>query len=572
MSDYEVRGTVTVEDEATANLKKIGQSSQNLVEDFKELGDSASDIDDVTDATEDLTDATEDTADASRDFSDALEDNTDSLDEVSDSAENLTEELTDLGDSADEIDKVTDATENLTTATNQSEEASQRLGRTTKSNIGNFKDLVTGFSGVAAGAFNLYNSYNDLNDKQLAVEKSELAVARATEALNDLQTKNSTLLVENKALTDNVSLAQAELARVQNSGTASAEQIAAAQDKLNTALDKLAANKDQSAGAIRDIEIAEENLRLKTESAQNAQENQQKAIINMAIQAVPSIITIADKVWALKGAWDAVKTSAEAATAISTAASGVSTAVGAAGGGGAAASAGAGLGFASAGATGTIATAAGIGAAPIAAMGAAVLGLSIAAGYGLAVTEQQKKDAAAELASIMKGEMPKPNITHPNGLTQSQIDEYKALIIQKQQQDATKTGIVAPGGSGIIPISDLTGSTGSGGTGGKIYMPGKGWVTIPAAAEGGIVNEPTLLLAGEAGPEKITPLGKDDSGVTIQINAPLISVQGSADRATVEAAKNEVYRMLQNIKIETGSSTSRIRVRSTNNMTPTNTR
>jgi len=37
-------------------------------------------------------------------------------------------------------------------------------------------------------------------------------------------------------------------------------------------------------------------------------------------------------------------------------------------------------------------------------------------------------------------------------------------------------------------------------------------LAVPAMAEGGIINEPTLIYAGEAGPEKITPLDEDNSG------------------------------------------------------------
>jgi hypothetical protein len=102
---------------------------------------------------------------------------------------------------------------------------------------------------------------------------------------------------------------------------------------------------------------------------------------------------------------------------------------------------------------------------------------------------------------------------------------------------------------------------------------------IPALADGGVVDSPTVALIGESGPEAVVPLAAmggfgvaSDGGVQININAPLVTVQGSADRATIEAAKNEVYRMLQSVVIETGDSTSRIRVKSTNTMNPINTR
>jgi hypothetical protein len=50
--------------------------------------------------------------------------------------------------------------------------------------------------------------------------------------------------------------------------------------------------------------------------------------------------------------------------------------------------------------------------------------------------------------------------------------------------------------------------------------------TIPALAEGGIVNRPTLALIGEAGPEAVVPLGRGGGmmgGITINIAGSVIS-------------------------------------------------
>jgi hypothetical protein len=47
---------------------------------------------------------------------------------------------------------------------------------------------------------------------------------------------------------------------------------------------------------------------------------------------------------------------------------------------------------------------------------------------------------------------------------------------------------------------------------------------IPAMAEGGIVNRPTLALIGEAGPEAVVPLSKMGAGggdVNINVNGGL---------------------------------------------------
>lgn len=55
---------------------------------------------------------------------------------------------------------------------------------------------------------------------------------------------------------------------------------------------------------------------------------------------------------------------------------------------------------------------------------------------------------------------------------------------------------------------------------------------VPKMAEGGIVNKPTLLIAGEAGPEAIVPLSKGSKGVgdtTVNINLGGVTVTKEAD-------------------------------------------
>lgn len=59
------------------------------------------------------------------------------------------------------------------------------------------------------------------------------------------------------------------------------------------------------------------------------------------------------------------------------------------------------------------------------------------------------------------------------------------------------------------------------GIGGKSF--GINIPQIPALADGGIVDRPTLALLGEAGPEKITPLDKSNSGINITITGNTIS-------------------------------------------------
>jgi hypothetical protein len=80
-----------------------------------------------------------------------------------------------------------------------------------------------------------------------------------------------------------------------------------------------------------------------------------------------------------------------------------------------------------------------------------------------------------------------------------------------------------------------------------------------------------LAIVGEAGAERITPLDRADSGsngTQITINAPLVHVQGSLDRATADYVLQEMENRLQNIVIADGSSTSKIRFQSRGNLAP----
>jgi len=81
---------------------------------------------------------------------------------------------------------------------------------------------------------------------------------------------------------------------------------------------------------------------------------------------------------------------------------------------------------------------------------------------------------------------------------------------------------------------------------------GRGGVSF---AEGGIVTGPTRALIGEAGPEMILPLRRGYGlGSTVNINSPLIYIQGSADEATVQAAVKRIEQILESVLVESSSS------------------
>jgi hypothetical protein len=92
---------------------------------------------------------------------------------------------------------------------------------------------------------------------------------------------------------------------------------------------------------------------------------------------------------------------------------------------------------------------------------------------------------------------------------------------------------------------------------------------LPHGQEGGIIRRPTVMLAGEAGPEALIPLGKlgsnmrdilVDAGTPIsyyfEFHAPLVAViggGGGADRGTLKMVAGMVQESLKRVVIEASS-------------------
>ena len=91
--------------------------------------------------------------------------------------------------------------------------------------------------------------------------------------------------------------------------------------------------------------------------------------------------------------------------------------------------------------------------------------------------------------------------------------------------------------------------------GGKEIGPMPRKFKIPAMAEGGIVNSPTLALIGEAGPEAVVPLGKGGGmGNTFNIN---IDVSGMTDRSDKRAFAMQISDEIQKEMRRYGRGTTR---------------
>ena len=80
-------------------------------------------------------------------------------------------------------------------------------------------------------------------------------------------------------------------------------------------------------------------------------------------------------------------------------------------------------------------------------------------------------------------------------------------------------------------------------------------INVPALAEGGIVNSPTLALIGESGPEAVVPLGKGGGmGNTFNIN---IDVSGMTDRSDKRAFAMQISDEIQKEMRRYGRGTTR---------------
>ena len=142
------------------------------------------------------------------------------------------------------------------------------------------KDVVTGFSGVATAGFSLYNAYDRVSDMTLQVDKANLAVTRSAETLNDTMEKQ-------KTQAEAVDVAQQGLNEaIQTYGSSSGEAQVAQE-----LLDKAVAAYDETT---ENAAIQQEAYNIKVDAAKQTQDNFNEAIIQSALQIVPTTITMVD--------------------------------------------------------------------------------------------------------------------------------------------------------------------------------------------------------------------------------------------------------------------------------------
>ncbi|NWG09033.1 MAG: hypothetical protein HXX80_01755 [Nitrososphaerales archaeon] len=137
------------------------------------------------------------------------------------------------------------------------------------------KNFAVSISGVMTAGFSLYNAYDRIDDAQLAVKKSQDALTSA--------------------------------------------QISAksAQDSYNTAVEKYGVDSEQARDALEKLELAQSRVATSQEMLEEKQSRVNEAMVQMAIQVVPTMITgltsLKGMIGSLSGAFGTLRLSASAA-------------------------------------------------------------------------------------------------------------------------------------------------------------------------------------------------------------------------------------------------------------------
>jgi hypothetical protein len=168
----------------------------------------------------------------------------------------------------------------------QVEQANKRVVESQKQTMTSTRDLVTGFSGVATSAFSLYNAYDRVADMQLNVDRANLQVKQSNNSMEDAQrrvTSTSEILEKAQKATYEATIKYG----------AGSKQSAEALAKEETAT-----RNNEAAKA--DLELAQERLTVAQDRAEQVQDNMNEAMIQSALQVIPTTITMVDS---LSKAW-----------------------------------------------------------------------------------------------------------------------------------------------------------------------------------------------------------------------------------------------------------------------------
>jgi hypothetical protein len=365
------------------------------------------------------------------------------------------------------------------------------------------------------------NAQRSMSDVEVAAHQVEDAHKQMNTGLKDIVTgfsgvATSAFMLYNSY--DRVVTSEVALDRANLIVKTSANAVEDAQNKLNAAVEKYGPDSVQAQSAAKDLQLAQERYQVATERADLAQGNLNQAMVSSALTVIPSVISAISSLSKMTGGIDKVTESL-----------GILSGSGGLGGVTEA------LGSASVGSSGL-----GI------ALGALIIPIAAATAAGLALI-----GALAAIGSWAKASYDSiAHTTEETARASNMMDDYTESIIaaNKAMAGLGTTTITPPPNpttptAPSIPIvvvnptsTAMPTTTVSSGGGGGIK-------TMITMQEGGfgVVDKPTLFLAGEHEPEAYAfsplnriPAEKTERSVTINFNptihsGPVYGVQGAKE-------------------------------------------
>jgi len=187
----------------------------------------------------------------------------------------------------DEASKtIAEASGNIKNSMTEVEAANKRVVASQQEALKSSRDLITGFSGVATSAFSLYNAYDRVADMQVSVDRANLQVKTSSNSVEDAQRR--------------VTSASEALARAQKARAEATLKYGADSDKAADALVREEAASRNYESAQADLTLSQERLTVAQDRAQMVQENMNEAMVQSALQVIPTTITMVDS---LSKAW-----------------------------------------------------------------------------------------------------------------------------------------------------------------------------------------------------------------------------------------------------------------------------
>jgi hypothetical protein len=187
----------------------------------------------------------------------------------------------------DEASKtVAEASSNIKNEMAQVEAANKRVTASQKEVATSTRDLVTGLSGVATSAFSLYGAYDRVADMQLSVDRANLQVKTSSNSVEDAQRR--------------VTSTGEALEKAQKATYEATVQFGAGSAKAAEALAREETASRSHEAAQADLALAQERLTVAEDRAQMVQDNMTEAMVQSALQVIPTCITMVDS---LSRAW-----------------------------------------------------------------------------------------------------------------------------------------------------------------------------------------------------------------------------------------------------------------------------